>query len=119
MRELTCIVCPMGCQLEVDDHQNVTGHGCKRGVTYAIKELLHPTRTITSTVRIKDAPFRRIPVKTSGEIPKDMIFKVMKGLDGVTLQAPVSMGAIVISNVCDTGVDVVTTRSMHKKDTPT
>jgi CxxC motif-containing protein len=116
MTELTCIVCPLGCTLQIDDKENVTGHGCKRGVTYARKELLHPTRTITSTVRIDGAIHRRIPVKTNDEVPKSKIFDVMKALDHIVVQAPIDVGTVVLANVCDTGVDVVTTRSMTKKD---
>jgi CxxC motif-containing protein len=106
----------MGCALHVDDDQNVTGHGCKRGVTYALKELLQPTRTITSTVRIEGAVHRRIPVKTKDEVPKDRIFDVMKALDQIVVQAPIDVGTVVFANVCDLGIDVVTTRSMTKKD---
>ena len=54
-QKLICIVCPMGCHLDVDveDDYAVTGNQCKRGIAYAKKELTNPTRTITSTVKIK------------------------------------------------------------------
>lgn len=112
--ELTCIVCPMGCQLTVDDKQHVTGNLCKRGTSYAIKELTNPTRTVTSTVRIMGGLYQRIPVKTSDEIPKNDIFKVMKLLDEVLLEAPVESNEVVLHNILGTSIDIITTRSMKK-----
>ena len=72
MTELTCIVCPKGCRLNVDEENGflVTGYGCPRGKEYGHKELTAPTRTLTSIVRIEGAIHPCCPVKTSGEIPK-------------------------------------------------
>ena len=42
MKELTCIVCPRGCRLKVDDNMEVSGNACPRGKIYAINELTHP-----------------------------------------------------------------------------
>ena len=54
-RELTCIVCPIGCQLSVTLENGVvtevTGNTCPRGKQYAIDECTHPVRTITTTAR--------------------------------------------------------------------
>lgn len=54
MIELTCIVCPKGCRLRVDDQNGykVTGNICARGEAYGREEALDPKRTVTSTVRI-------------------------------------------------------------------
>ena len=53
-RELTCIVCPRGCDLTVtiEDGKviSVGGNACRRGVTYAENECTHPVRTGTSTM---------------------------------------------------------------------
>ena len=54
-RQLTCIGCPMGCQLiatlENGVVTSVTGNTCKRGDSYARKECVAPARTVTGTVR--------------------------------------------------------------------
>lgn len=115
--ELTCIVCPMGCQLTISDTNEVAGNQCKRGISYALKERTNPTRTITSTVRITGGLYDRIPVKTSDEVRKADIFKVMKLLDQVTLQAPIERHHKVLQNILGTSIDILTTRSM-KKSTP-
>ena len=114
MKELICIVCPKGCHLKVDENNGyaVTGNGCPRGAEYGKAELTNPTRVVTSTVRIQGAALPRCPVKTNGVIPKGMIFEIMKALDGVKLTAPVTVGDVVIENVCGTGVNVVAARTM-------
>ena len=113
-KKLICIACPMGCHLEVDIDNDyaVTGNNCPRGVVYGKKELVNPTRILTSTVRIKNGIHNRIPVKTSGEIPKGQLLEIMKELENVELDSPVKVGDIVLENVCNSGVDIVTSRSM-------
>ena len=72
-RELTCIVCPIGCSLvaEIEDGKvvSVTGNTCPRGKVYAETECISPMRTITTTVRCADGTI--VPVKTSVPIPKE------------------------------------------------
>lgn len=110
MKELICIVCPKGCHLHVDEENGyaVTGNACPRGAAYGRTELVNPTRVLTSTVCVEGALHRRCPVKTNGAIPKGKMMDVMHALDGVCLQAPVSLGQIVLADVCGTGVDIVT-----------
>lgn len=114
MKELVCIVCPRGCRLRVDEDRDyfVTGNGCPRGAEYGKIELTNPTRVVTSTVRCTGARHPRCPVKTSGAIPKGLIFSAMKTLEGVTLTAPVKLGQVVVENVCGTGLDFVATRDL-------
>lgn len=113
MREMVCIVCPNGCRLKVDDSGNVTGNLCPRGAAYAISELTHPTRVVTSTVKISGASHKRCPVKTNGAVPKEKIFEVMNSLNTVELTAPVHIGDVAVSNILDTGIDVVVTKNME------
>lgn len=114
-RELICIGCPMGCPLsvELDDRGeilSITGHTCKRGEIYARKEVMSPTRIVTSTVEVEGAVVGRISVKTKEDIPKGKIYQCMKALKGVTVKAPVHIGDVVLANVADTGVDIIATR---------
>lgn len=109
MTELICIVCPKGCHLKVDEENGykVTGNGCPRGAVYGEKELVNPTRVITSTVKVDAKTARRVPVKTAGDIPKGRIYDIMEELTKVTMKAPVQIGDVVISDVLGLGVDVV------------
>lgn len=59
MRELTCIVCPIGCRLSVEDAADgellVTGNRCPRGAAYAVEEIRAPKRVVTATCRLGPA----------------------------------------------------------------
>lgn len=118
MKELICIVCPKGCHLQVDEKNGfaVTGNACPRGAEYGKAELTNPTRVVTSTVAVTGAAHARCPVKTSGAIPKRLIFEAMAALDGLTLAAPVALGQVVVPDVCGTGADFVATRALPKFD---
>ena len=115
-RELTCIGCPMGCQLTVtikdEDNITVSGNTCKRGEIYGIKEVTNPTRIVTSSVEIDNAEIARVSVKTANDIPKGKIFDIMKEIRQIKVSAPVKIGDVVISNVADTGVDIVITKNV-------
>ena len=117
MTDLICIVCPKGCHLKVDEENGykVTGNGCPRGAAYGEKELVNPTRVITSTVRVEAKTARRVPVKTASDIPKGKIYDIMKELDKVTMKAPVAIGDVVIPNVLGLGVDVVACKKVAEK----
>ena len=114
MKELICICCPRGCHLQVDENLNVTGNFCPRGKEYGKQEVSNPTRVVTSTVRISNAPLNMCPVKTKYPIPKGKIFDVMQSINEVHIVAPIHIGDVIISNVCGTGVDVISTRNMEK-----
>ena len=110
-RNLTCIVCPRGCQMVVtlEDGKvvSVDGNFCKRGVTYANDECTNPKRTVTSTVRCKSGAV--VAVKTDRTIPKGMMFEVMKAINNIVAEDELNIGDVVIENVCGTGANVVAT----------
>ena len=114
MKELICIMCPVGCHLKVDEQNNyhVTGNACEKGAEYGKKELTNPTRIITSTVKIEGGLYPRCPVKTTDAIPKELIFDAMKLLCNVVLKSPVKTGDIVVEDILGTGISFVTTRDM-------
>lgn len=117
--KMTCIVCPNGCQLEVlvdeDEVSDVSGNRCMRGYVYAQKEVLSPTRMVTTTLEVEGGELPRVSVKTEREIPKDRIMDCMQALKNITVKAPVQIGDIVAQNVAGTGIDVVATVNVHKK----
>lgn len=114
MTDLICIVCPKGCHLKVDEENGykVTGNGCPRGAVYGEKELVNPTRVITSTVRVDAETARRVPIKTNSDIPKGKIYNIMDELTKVTAKAPVNVGDVIIKDVLGLGVDIVATKKV-------
>ena len=111
-RNLTCIVCPRGCQLvaELDEAGavlSVTGNTCPRGKQYAIDECTHPMRTVTSTARTSDGGV--VPVKTDRTIPKELMFDCMKQINQAVVSLPARIGDVVIENLLGTGAKVVVT----------
>ena len=114
-KELTCIVCPMGCRLSVTLDEcglptAVEGNRCPRGAAYAKDELTHPTRTLTSTVRVSNRTDTMVSVKTKEPIPKECIFEVMAKIRKAEVEAPVRAGTVILADVC--GTDVVATKTV-------
>ena len=113
-RDLTCIICPRGCHLHIDDDLNVTGNSCPRGATYAKQEVADPRRTLTTTVRCHSELLEVCPVKTAGPIPKDKVFDAMVEVNKVTILPPVHIGDVIVPNIAGTGIDLVSTRNIEK-----
>lgn len=111
-REMTCIVCPMGCTLKVElsatgEVLKVTGNNCKRGAKYAEAECTNPQRTITTTLRCEDGSM--VAVKTDTTIPKEKMFEAMEQINGTVVKLPVRIGDVLIENVF--GSNVVATQN--------
>jgi len=116
-RELTCINCPLGCQLTVQidgDNISVSGNTCPRGEAYGKKEVIAPTRIVTSSVIIEGGTIERVSVKTASDIPKGKIMDIMKEIKAMRVKAPVHIGDVIISNVAGTGVDIVASKNVPK-----
>lgn len=115
MKDIVCIVCPVGCRMQVDEENGyaVTGNSCKRGEKYGREEVQNPKRVLTSTVKICGAEYPRCPVKLDAAIPKAKIFEAMAALNAICLDAPVSEGDIIIPGVAGTDANFISTKSMN------
>ena len=119
MKEFSCISCPRGCLLHVEEENGgftVTGNSCPRGREFAISEMTSPKRTICSVVKTVFADAPVLPVRVSADIPKEMIFDVMGEINSVTLTERIGRGDIVIENVLGLGVDVISTSDLLKQN---
>ena len=76
----------------------------KPGFTGGVAEFCEP--------RKEGGIYRRIPVKTAGDIPKGMIFEIMDEINKVVVKAPIKVGDVIIENVLGTGVNVVSAKTM-------
>ena len=107
---LTCIECPVGCEMEAiltgGKVVEVKGNSCPRGKLYAENEVVCPKRVVTSTVRADNGEM--IPVKTDRPVRKEAIFEVMAKINATTCKTPVSVGDVLVKNICDDANLVVT-----------
>lgn len=119
IRDLTCIGCPLGCAITVTMNDNevvsVAGNTCPRGDAYARKEVTNPTRIVTSTVRVQGGVAPMVNVKTASDIPKEKIFDCAAALKDVVATAPIHIGDVILSNVADTGVDIIAAKNIAAK----
>jgi len=108
--KLTCIVCPNGCKLEINEiTKEVIGNKCKRGEEFIKNELVCPKRTITTTVRTvyKECPV--VPVRVDNEIPKEKIFDCLNEISKIKLDKKLKRGDVVINNILGLNVNVIIT----------
>lgn len=112
-KQLICIMCPVGCHLSIDKDLNVEGNKCKRGVIYAIEEMTHPKRILTTTVKTTSLKYPRVSVKTDKPLEKELIFNALEKLNSIILKKDVKIGDVIIKNICDTQVDIVATKQIH------
>jgi CxxC motif-containing protein len=135
MRNLTCIVCPIGCSLSVEEGEagssgfpqlTVTGNRCPRGAVYAQEEIRAPKRVVTATCAIVDGGAiadaggkagqsggpRRVPVKTSGPCPREKIDALLKEIYQTRVPLPVKAGDKILPDWNGLGIDVVAVRGL-------
>lgn len=115
MKEIVCIICPNSCRLQVETEPElkVSGAKCKRGVEFAVQEIFDPRRSLTTTVKTIFPDYPVLSVSSSGDISKELIFPVMKEIRGFVLKRAVRIGEVVISNILDTGVDIIATSEVR------
>ena len=119
-KELTCIVCPNGCPLEIDFEEEpflrilrIEGHTCDKGPKWAEQELIRPMRTIASNILVEKGDFPLVSVRTDAPIPKKSIFQVMAEIQSTTVKAPVSIGDKLIQNPAGTDCNIIATRHVN------
>jgi len=125
MKNLTCIVCPIGCALEVNEDTSspvclsVTGNKCSRGADYALEEIRAPKRVVTATVLIKKqalamtSSINRIPVKTSSPCPREKIPELLKDIYKIDITPPVKVGDVLIADWQGEKINIVATRTIN------
>jgi len=118
-KKFLCVSCPVGCALTVavrgTEVLQVEGNICPRGMTYARDEVANPLRTFTSTVRVKGGVLPVCPVRSRTPLPLAKVFNVTREVAKAVAEAPVTVGQVLIANVCDTGTDIIASRSLSTK----
>ena len=100
-KSLTCIECPIGCEIEVEVENgkvlSLKGNGCMRGKIYAENEVICPKRVVTTTIKTTDGRF--VPVKTDKPVKKSEVFTVMEKINKTVVLPTVQIGQVVIENI--------------------
>ena len=106
----TCIMCPMGCSLTVEEKNGVlvvTGNGCPRGEKYGKAEYSHPERVVTTL--IKGLYGGVVSVKTDKPIPKDKIGDLLAWAAAFRLDRAVQTGDVIAEGPASCGANIVAT----------
>ena len=112
IREVICTCCPRGCHLKADTETGVSGNRCPRGARYGVDEVLHPKRTVTSTVAVEGGTLERLPVRTDRPIDKDRIMEVMTLIRRIRVAAPIRRGDAVSGTIPGTDACVIACRDL-------
>ncbi len=119
-RQFICVTCPVGCAIDaVVDGETVVemrGYACKRGVEFVHKELTAPRRMLTTTVRVQEGVLPLAPVRSAGPLPKGLIADVVDALRRVILTAPVREHQVILKDALGSGVDVIASRDLPRRD---
>jgi CxxC motif-containing protein len=112
--KIICIGCPLGCEttLKIDDQGEVVkiiGTKCKEGQQYILEEYRSPVRVLTATVLTQNSARPLFPVRTNRPLLKTQLKEAAKALIGVKVKPPIRVGQIILSNLMNTGVDVIAT----------
>lgn len=118
IKEITCVVCPIGCSMivsgEVEGIIEIKGNQCKRGAEYGKTEFIHPVRTLTSSVLVKKGEKTLVSVRTDYAIPKEKMVECMQIIQELKVEAPIKMHQVILKNIADTGSDLIATSSIKE-----
>ena len=115
-KEVTCIMCPLGCSIEVqiDGHEVSVKEGsrCKKGIKFAKMEAIFPGRILTTTMRTDTPGIPLLPVRSNKEIPKDQLMACMAVISKHPVRGRAKMGQQIITDILGLGVDIVACRTI-------
>ena len=112
---LTCILCPVGCELEVRRTErglDVRGNQCDKGIEFATEEVLFPKRNLATSVPVKGSATLMVSVRLSDRVPRGIIFPILAEISRLRPERPIRRGQVLIENILGTGVDVIATRTV-------
>jgi len=112
-QSITCIACPVGCDIlvrgENDNISDIMGGQCEKGKEYARIEFTHPARTLTAVIRVNRAETTLIPVRSDKPIPRNLLLPCMELIKDTVVMAPISIYDSVIPNIMGTDVNIIAT----------
>jgi len=120
VKVIRCIVCPTGCEIQAkkDESGKITfeGYTCNRGIEYAEQEFYEPKRLLTTTIRVEKGFLPLLPVRTDTPILKNKLKEALLEIANTQVKAPIRMGDILITNILDSGVNIIASRDLIKQE---
>ena len=117
--EKTCIVCPNGCDLSIEvgegDQILVRGATCPRGEAYARQEVLHPMRTISSSVLVRHGERALVSARLKSPVPRERVMDVMDQIRALSVEAPVRAGDVLVPDILGLGSDLIATGTVERE----
>lgn len=111
-----CQVCPVGCTLQVNNSANneliIYGNKCSRGAEYAKSVYEDSPQVLFGRCLLSNASMGRLPVKTTKPVPENLKNQVMESIRNTSVKAPIRKGQIIIENIFDLNIDVVSMRKV-------
>ena len=121
--QFNCTTCPSECLLTVEVERDtdgavakvrsVTGNSCPRGDMFAHQELICPMRVLTTTVAVSGGDEALLPVRTVEAIPLALHVQAMNLIRSLVVKAPISMSDVVLTNLLDTGTDLIASMDVN------
>lgn len=110
MVEITCPVCKNHCLLTIEqdgEQITVSGNKCARGELHAKEELRGERKVVTYHAATTFASMPSVPVKTTGTVPKELVFRLIRLIKKQTIDHPMQRGEVLLHHPLDLPVDVV------------
>ena len=98
----------------INDCLTVTGARCIKGVEYAKVEILTPKRVLTFSVKVRGGEMPLASVRTDKPIPKERLRDAARSLNGVIVNAPVSIGEILLEKFIGLDANIIATSNVKK-----
>lgn len=118
VREVVCILCPMGCRINVEikdgEVVKIEDAGCSRGRDYSIQEVKSPVRDFFTTVRVEGGRIPVLSVRSTEPVPKNMLMACALELAKIVVSAPVRLGDTIVKNILNLRIDIVATKDVER-----
>lgn len=117
---LTCIVCPRGCNIDVKEENgqiiDISGYNCLRGKKFAETEFYNPERMVTTVVSLDGGEYPCLPVISDGQVPKKVLKSCIHLLQKTEVKAPIKMGDIIEENILGTGINIIAAKAARMEE---
>ncbi|MEM3404033.1 MAG: FAD-dependent oxidoreductase [Nitrososphaeria archaeon] len=116
-KEITCIVCPVGCQTMVemvgDQVREIKGATCTRGIEFIRQEAVCPVRILFTVVPVENSSSVKVlPVRSDKPVEKNLLNEAYRRLATCRVKAPIQAGDLIVRDFPCQGVNIVACRTV-------